>query len=119
MVDTFDVFSPGGVTTDADGMETTGLTPEGSTIGLTGGGSVASRDQVTRTVFVGGVERPVVDGGLKIPISAPIPSRGWVYVCTAAGPGSDPQNVGRKWRVESVPSKTFATARRLDVVEVD
>lgn len=75
-------------------------------------------DTNTRTTDVGGVQRPVVDGGLHIPLSAPLPAIGWEYVCTAVGPSSDPSLLGRRWRVVDVPAKSYATARRLDVVDV-
>jgi hypothetical protein len=65
--------SPGGTTTnaDADGMETIGAHPEGTTPGKLQGST--ARDAVTRSVSVGDVERPVVDEGLHIPLSAPLP----------------------------------------------
>jgi hypothetical protein len=108
--------SPGGTTTDADGMETAGLTPQGTTPGKLQGST--ARDAVTRSVSVGDVERPVVDEGLHIPLSAPLPKIGWQYEVTAVGPSDDPALLGRRFQVVSVPAKSFATARRLDVVEV-
>jgi hypothetical protein len=108
--------SPGGTTTDADGMETSDLSPEGTTPGKLQGSS--ARDAVTRSVSVGDVERPVVDEGLHIPLSAPLPKIGWQYEVTAVGPSDDPALLGRRFQVVSVPAKSFATARRLDVVEV-
>lgn len=75
-------------------------------------------DTNTRTVTVGGVESPVVEGGLHIPLSAGLPAIGWEFVCTATGPASDPALAGRRWRVVDVPAKSYATARRLDVVEI-
>lgn len=85
-------------------------------------GKVAGRsrqgDTTTRTEEVGGVQRPVMEGGLHIPLSAALPAIGWELECTAVGPSSDPSLLGRRWRVIDVPAKSFATARRLDVVEV-
>ena len=81
-------------------------------------------DSGTRYVNIGGVERPVIDGGLHIPLSAPVPvaseqrGQGWEYEVTALGPADDPALLGRRYLVISVPAKSFATARRLDVVEV-
>lgn len=115
--DTFAAYSPGGSTTDADGFEVPGWTDEGSTVGKVSGRSRES-DTDTRMVTVGGVERPVVSGGLHIPLTASVPAIGWEYVMTAAGPVTDPALVGRRWRVVDVPAKSYATARRLDVVEV-
>jgi hypothetical protein len=117
MLDTFAAYSPGGTTTDADGYEIPGFTDEGSTPGKVSGRSRDS-DTNTRTVTVGGVERVVVDGGLHIPLSAPVPAIGWEYQMVTAGPSTDPALVGRRWRVVDVPAKSYATARRLDVVEV-
>lgn len=85
-------------------------------------GRVAGRsregDTNTRTATVGGVERPVVEGGLHIPLGAELPTIGWEFICTAVGASSDPTLLGRRWRVVDVPAKSFSTARRLDVVEV-
>lgn len=75
-------------------------------------------DPNTRLVEIGGVQRPVVEGGLHIPLAAGLPALGWRYRCTAVGPNSDLSLVGRMWQVVDVPAKSFATARRLDVVEV-
>ena len=113
MVDTFTAYSESAAT--VDGLETTTRVDEGSTPGRVVG---PNRDTDTRTVTVGGVEREVMHGGLHIPLSSPVPAIGWEYVCTAVGAGSDPSLLGRRWRVVDAPAKTFATARRLDVVEV-
>lgn len=121
MTDTFAAYAPAGATKDADGDEVPAYTPMGSTFGKMKGQS--GRDTVTRTVVVGGVDVPIVDGGLHIPISAALPTAGprgtgWEYVCTAVAADSDPQMVGRRWLVVNAPVESYATARRLDVVEV-
>lgn len=72
----------------------------------------------TRTAVVGGVERPVIDAGVHLPLASPVVERGFVFEVTAVGPSSDPRLVGKRYWVESDPVKSFATARRLDVVEV-
>lgn len=105
-------------TTDADGMTTVDRTAEASTVGKVAGSSAQTADPVARTVTVGGVERPVMQGGLHIPLSAQVPAFGWIYVVTAVGTYDDPALLGRKFLVVSVPAKSYATARRLDVVEV-
>jgi hypothetical protein len=115
MQDTFTAYAY--AWTKIDGLEEQTWTPQGTTRGKVSGRS-RQGDTNTRTEDVGGVERPVVDGGLHIPLDAPVPERGWEYVCDAVGPASDPSLVGRRWRVVDVPAKSFATARRLDVVEV-
>jgi hypothetical protein len=120
MTATFAAYSPGGTTYDADGYPTSGYTSEGSTFGKLAG---RGPDTQARTVTIGDSERLVVEGGLHIPISAPIPAAGeygvgWEYVCTAVGPGMDPALVGKRWLVVDAPVKSYATARRLDVVEV-
>jgi hypothetical protein len=113
---TLTASSPGGTTTNAAGQEVADMAPEGTTPGKLQGST--SRDAVTRSVSVGDVDRPVVDEGLHIPLSAPLPSIGWQYEVTAVGPSDDPALLGRRFQVVSVPAKSFATARRLDVVEV-
>lgn len=100
-----------------DGIDEHVWLDKGETFGKVSGRSRDS-DTNTRTVEVGGIERPVVEGGLHIPLSAPVPEVGWEYVCTALGPHADPALLGRRWRVVDVPAKSYATARRLDVVEV-
>lgn len=104
--------------TEVDGLEEEAWVDQYVTPGKVSGRSRES-DTNTRTVTIGGVERPVVEGGLHIPLSAPLPAIGWEYEMTAAGPHSDPSLVGRRWRVVDVPAKSYATARRLDVVEVE
>lgn len=117
MRDTFAAYSPGGVTLNEDDFEVEGFAAEGSTLGrLTGG--VYGRDTNTRLVSIGGVDRPVVEGGLHIPLDSNVPAIGWEYECIDAGPASDPGLVGRRYRVVDVPLKSYATARRLDVVDV-
>lgn len=115
MADTFTAYAFTTVT--VDGFQRDQWTSQGTTAGKVSGRSQQG-DTNTRTVTIGGVERPVVDGGLHIPLTAPLPAVGWEYVCTAVGPASDPSLLGRRWRVVDVPAKSYATARRLDVVEV-
>jgi len=122
MADTFTAYSPNGTTTDVNGYQVPAFASQGSTPG-----KIQSRqregDAGARMVMVGGVMRPLLEGGLHIPISAPVPVAGdkgvgWEYLCTAVGADSDAALANRRWLVYSVPAKTFATARRLDVVEV-
>lgn len=119
---TLAAYEPGGETI-VNGLKVEGYTPKGSTFGKVQGGSSTSKDTVDRYVTVGGVERPVLNGGLHIPISATIPRAGasgvgWEYQVTAVGPHDDPALLGRRYLIVSVPMKSHATARRLDVVEV-
>lgn len=116
MTDTFIAYAF--TTAKVDGLDTQDWVDQGSTPDKVAGPSAQSRDTNTQTVTIGGVERTVVGGGLHIPISAPLPLIGWEYVCAATGPHSDPALVGRRWRVVDVPTKSYATARRLDVVEI-
>lgn len=115
MLDTFTAYAYTYAT--VDGIEQQTWVAQGSTRGKVAGRSRQS-DTNTRTVTIGGTERQVVDGGLHLPLSAPLPAIDWEYECTALGPASDPSLLGRRWRVVDVPAKSFATARRLDVVEV-
>lgn len=116
MTDTFLAYSPNGTTT-VNGKESPAFKLEGSTLGRI---RVTQRvDSTTaRFVEVGGVSVPEVVGGLRIPLGAKVPSVRWEYVMTAAGPDTDPALVGRRWRVEGVQADSYATARRLNVVEV-
>lgn len=119
---TFTPYSPNGYTT-VSGLEVPAYASHTSTRGKVQGGSASTTDTVTRYVTIGGVERPVLAGGLHIPISATVPKAGdqgvgWEYLCTAVGTYDDPALLNRRYLVVSVPAKSFATARRLDVVEV-
>lgn len=118
---TLTAYSPGAMTV-VNGQETPGDTPEGTTVGKASGQSQQASDPYTRTVTIGDVEVPVIQGGLHIPLSAPVPDERpghqWEYVVTAVGRADDPALLGRRYRVVSVPAKSYATARRLDVVEV-
>lgn len=120
MLDTCDVKRPTGHMTQD---ETTGREiPEYETL-YSSPCKVASRvskgDTLARYVTIGGVERPVIDGGIHLPMSALDIGISYVITLTALGPVTDPRLLGQSFRVESVPSKSYATARRLDVVEVD
>jgi hypothetical protein len=106
-----------------NGLEVPAYATEGTTPGKIQGGSASTADTATEFVTVGGVRRPLLRGGLHIPISAPVPVAGdrgigWEYACTAVASPGDPALVGRRYLVWSVPAKLYATARRLDVVEV-
>jgi hypothetical protein len=118
---TFDVFAPAGFD-KVGGLEVQKYDPKTATPGKIQG-SIA-KDGVTRSVTVGGVSRPLLEEGLHIPISAQVPvggdrGIGWEYQCTAVSGSADPALVGRRYLVVNVPAKTYATARRLDVVEVE
>lgn len=121
---TLTAYSPAGSTTDADGYKVQAYADEGETPGKVQGGAQAGKDTPTRHVRIGGVERPVLSAGLHIPISAPIPVAseqrgiGWEYVVDSVGPVDDPALLGRRYLVVGVPAKSYATARRLDVVEL-
>lgn len=120
---TLTAYSPNGTTTDGDGYDVSAFTNEGSTRGKVQGGTLAGADTNTRFVRIGEVDKPILEGGLHIPIAADVPEpgrkgSGWEYLVTAVGPLDDPALLGRRYLVVDVPAKSFATARRLDVVEV-
>jgi hypothetical protein len=118
MQDTFTIYAPGEWET-VDGIEEQVPRVLGTTPGKAQGlGGLRGTDPQTRTVTIGGVERPVINGGLHIPIDALVPERGWEYQLTELGPNTDPALLGRVWSVVEVPAKSYATARRLDVVEI-
>lgn len=123
MVDTFAAYAPGARVTQANGLEGPGYTLQYSTIGKAAGRprALVSKDTTARYVLVGETKRPVVQGGLAIPMSKPIPvagdfGAGWEFECTAVDPNSDPNLVGMRYLVLGVSARTYQTARRLDVV---
>lgn len=125
---TLTAYSPTGLTAqnETTGLEEPTFTTEGTLSGKVQASSSQAGDTATRTVNIGGVERPVLTAGLHISISAEVPKAGsphvaggaWEYVVTALGELDDPALLGRRYRVVEVPVKSFATARRLDVVEL-
>lgn len=120
---TLTAYSPNGWD-NVDGKDVLTYNDEGTTPGKVQGTSATGRDSITRTVTVGGVDREIIDGGLHIPLSATVPvsgldrGKGWEYEVTAVGPLDDPVLLGRRYLVTNVPAKSYATARRLDVVLV-
>lgn len=83
----------------------------------------AAGDTGHRMVRVGGTDRPVLEGALHLPLAAPVPvpgdvGTGWEFAVEAVGAGDDPALLNKRFLVVSVPVKSFATARRLDVVEL-
>ncbi len=125
---TLQPYAPTGLTSQ---NETTGLEVPTFTTGTPVKGKVQASsaqagDTSTRTVIVGGVERPVLKAGLHISVAAAVPNAGpaytsggaWEYVVTAVGTYDDAALLNRRYRVVEVPAKSNATARRLDVVEV-
>lgn len=120
---TLAAYSPNGFTTDGDGLQVRAYTSEGPTAGKLQGSSASVADAGTEFVTVGGVSRAVMRAGLHVPVSADLPVAGdrgvgWEYVVSAVGASDDPTLLGRRFLVVGVPAKSFATARRLDVVEV-
>lgn len=116
-------------TTDADGYQVQGYADEGTTPGKVQSGSQAGSDAATRYVNIGGVDRPVLEGGLHIPLdrflfdglliqASEQRGKGWEFEVESIGPADDPALLGMRYLVVGVPAKSFATARRLDVVRV-
>ncbi|MBM7518276.1 DUF6093 family protein [Nocardioides nitrophenolicus] len=119
---TLAAYSPDGKTTNPGGYTVPKFASEGLTFGrvqATSGG-----DTTTRYIKIGDVERPVIKGGLQIPLTAKVPvageqrGTGWEYVVLAVGPLDDLALLGRRYLVVAVPAKSHATMRRLTVVEV-
>lgn len=122
MTATFTAYSPDGFTA-VDNIQELAFANQGDTPGKVQGSSSSTADTATEVVTIGGVRRPVLKAGLHIPVSSPLPVAGdqgigWEYECTAVGDPADASLVGRRYLVHNVPAKSFATARRLDVVEV-
>ncbi|WP_418060805.1 DUF6093 family protein [Pimelobacter simplex] len=125
---TLAAYSPTGLVPGPGGYEVPGFNPEGQTFGKVQAGAQAGGDTPTRYIKIGGTDRPVLAGGLHIPITAKIPTPGeergqvggaWEYLVTAVGPFDDPALLGRRYLVVGVPAKSYATARRLDVIELE
>lgn len=126
---TLTAYSPAGTEPDADGYEVHQFADEGSTPGKVQSGSQQGGDSATRYVNVGGVERPVIEGGLHIPldrfvfdglliVASEQRGQAWEFAVDSIGPADDPALLGRRYMVVGVPAKSFATARRLDVIEI-
>lgn len=118
MCDRFDIFAPNGrsAQNETSGLEEPLLPLVGSTRGKVQGPSSQASDTSTRTVNIAGVERPVVVGGLHVPLCVdPAPAYGQEYQCTRSG---SPTLAGKRWRIVNAPVKTHMTAWRLDVVEI-
>lgn len=120
--DTFTAYAP---TTDTvvNGFETDAYASQGTTAGKIAGPSAQTRDAATRTVTVGNMELPVVEGGLHLPITAtPVAGEygtGWEYVLTTPGPGTPASLTNSRWLVVGgVTPKSHQTALRLDVVRL-
>lgn len=117
-------YEPASKTTNGDGYLVDGYTAKTPTVGKFQSPSSQGKDTPTRSVRIGDVARPVLVAGLHIPIGSLVPKAGrqrgigWEYVVTAVGQADDPALLGRRFLVVEVPAKSFATARRLDVVEV-
>ncbi len=109
-------YSPTGDVTVVDRMEVAGFTLEGTTVGKVQG--VINSDTTTRMVRVGDHERPILTAGVHIPLTGLVPEVDWECVVTSCGAHDDAALSGLCYRVVEVPAKSYATARRLDVVEV-
>ena len=79
---------------------------------------VQARNLQARQEEVGGRTATTVSVELHLPIDAPAVEVGDVCEIAAVGALSDPQMLGRKFRVVAPVAKSFATARRLDVEEM-
>ena len=119
MSDHFDIYRTGArmAQDEVTGLEHNSLAWSSETHGKVQGPSTQASDTATRTVNVGGVERPVIVAGLHVPVCADVVI-GDELVCTHTGPGSPEGLVNRRWLVVNVPMKSYMTALRLDVVEV-
>jgi len=111
----FGTMTRGGL--DADGLETETFAASFTTPGKVTGRSGA--DLTIRTVEIGGVERPVISGGIHIPADRPelVPAGMFVRV-EAIGPDSPAHLLGRVYKIDGESVKSYQTARRFDVVEV-
>lgn len=122
---TLAAYSPtGGTTTDPNGYEVPEYADEDPVKGRVTGSSSSTKDSATRYLNIGGVERPVLQGGLHIPIGSAVPvaaeqrGQAWEYEVSSLGPVDNPTLMGRRFMVVGLSLVAQATALRLDVVEV-
>lgn len=121
---TLAAYSPNGFTMSPGGYKLPAFTFEGNLFGKIQGGSQAGKDGDTRYVTIGDTDHPVMTAGLHISIGAKVPvaseQRGvaWEYEVIGLGTMDDPALLGRRYMVVSTPAKSFATARRLDVIDI-
>lgn len=123
MVDTFAAYAPGAEVTKANGLPGVGYSLQYTTAGKATGRprALEAKDNRTTFVMVGKTKRPVIRGGLAIPMSKALPVAGdfgfgWEFECTAVATTSDPNLVGQRFLVVGISVRTYQTARRLDVV---
>lgn len=98
---------------EATGRET----PEYEDV-FTSKAKIQTRGLASRDSDVGGRIATEIRLELHLPIDAPAVKVDDVWEHTGAGPMSDPQLVGRTFRVVAPVGKSYATARRIDVEEV-
>lgn len=72
---------------------------------------------ISRVHEAGGRSVATVRVELHLPITAPSVRTGDIWEHTTVGPLSDPQLVGRKFRVVAPAAKSLATARRFEIEE--
>lgn len=127
---TLTAYAPDGKALDEDDMEVPAYLDKGTTPGKVQGPSSQGGDTATRYVRIGESGRPVLSGGLHIPLGAFVDDLGlhivaseqighaWEFQVTAVAGLADAALLGARYLVVGVPTKSFATARRLDVVEL-
>lgn len=121
MHDSFTAYSPNGLAPGPAGLEQPSYVTQGTTVGKIA--AVSRDDTGTSQETVGGVGRRVPTATLHIPFSsfAPVGGErfiGWEFVLTTPGPNTAPELAGSRWLVVDSPAKSYATARRLDVVRL-
>lgn len=122
---TLDWYTPAGTKSVVNGMERRDATYQDTTPGKVQASTTQGSDTATRMVAVGGVDLPIMLSGLHIPVAALTDGSGklrlkvgWECEVTRVDGMADPALLGRRYRVEGVPVKSHATARRLDVVDI-
>lgn len=71
-----------------------------------------------RTVEIGGAVHPVIESGVKLPITDDPIRYGDEVVVTAPGPSSDPALADAVFRIVGFVAGSWTTARRLDVIRL-
>lgn len=106
-------LNPAGSTTDGE----TGVITAAYTTVYSGAAKVQSRQVVARQANVGEAERWITHREVHLPVTATGVQADDIVTVTASV--LDPDLVGKVFHVRDVLDKSYATARRLGVVEVD
>jgi hypothetical protein len=119
--DTFTAYSPNGTTTDGNGFEVRAYATRASRPARSPARSPATRTPArSRSAAWSAPWSRAACTSPSTPRSPLVGEYGvgWEYVLTDLGPLTDPSLLDSRWLVVDAPAKSYATARRLDVVRL-